>query len=169
MIVLTLVWVTATIGHANPPELTANSFTKELNAKGEAAVLIELRNDQKKWELLLSKIAVGETAWAEIGLRLWKHSDTSAATDLADSLIEALGHSPQNVLTMLPEDSLELFCSIMKIEGSPYKDLGSTITAAKELEGRIEKLSQIKTKKKRDLCVKYLRDSEKSAKEWFKN
>ena len=137
-----------------PPKLpyapTADEVLKQIALRGARPVVWELFDRDAEWDRLLREISSGDPRWLKVAARLRKASDAGASEELGDAINDAVEKSPELVLEMG-------YC------GETLYD-STAITFDELMAGvnrKIEALSKVKRCdliKKRDRCIKSLRE-----------
>jgi hypothetical protein len=141
-----------------PRPLTPESILRAIRARGDIAVLADLKGDTDTWDRLMNQIAGGQPAWLDVADRLLGVADDDEATDLESAVGAALTRAPEVVLQSADSGGEIALTWVCSETDSLAKDSGyeARIAMLAERERAVRAVKAPGLTKKREACLKGL-------------
>ena len=130
----------------------------EIEARGSAAVLAEVYEDDQRWRTVLEGIASGSRGWLRVAERL-KPSARNQAEELTLAVARALESQPSHVLSLLGDvfDADDV-CSLNTLEESLGPAYAGALRTVEKRERAVAKVADPEVRQQRDECLAFLRE-----------
>jgi hypothetical protein len=143
---------------APPPPAGPAGLLQDIDARGAQAVLLEVYEDETRWEQVLAGVATGTRGWLEVGRRL-KRVAREQAEELTVALARALEKEPANVLSILGDGfDADDVCSLNTLEQSLGRDYAVALRTVERRERAVARVSDPALQAPRDECLAFLRE-----------
>jgi hypothetical protein len=175
LLVLCLAWSTPGLAAPRPsardPEAGAVALLQDIDARGANAVLMEVYEDEPRWERLLAGVASGTAGWLKVAERL-KRVAREQSEELTVALGRALEREAANALSVLGEAfDADDVCSLNTLEQSLGRDYAAALRSVERRERAVARVSDPALRTQRDECLAFLgelkREVVRNRKTWF--
>lgn len=133
-----------------PYALTADEVLKQIARRGARPVVWELYDRDAEWDRLIREISSGDRKWLKVAARLRKASDAGASEELADAIDDAVEKSPELVL--------EMGCCGVTLYDTQVNTFDEFLAGINRKIKALSKVKRCDLIKKRDGCIKSLRE-----------
>ena len=149
----------------------AAELSQEIDRQGAQAVLLEVYNDDARWQQVLEGMASGSQAWLRVGARLKK-----VAREQSEELTEAVGRAletePAHALAVLGDAfDADDVCSLNTLEQSLGPGYASALRRVEKRERGVERVTDPALRQQREDCLGFLhelkREVVRNRRTWF--
>jgi hypothetical protein len=158
---------------APPSDAGPAALLEDIDARGARVVLLEVYEDEPRWERVLAGVATGTRGWLEVGQRL-KRVAREQAEELTVALSRALEKEPANALSILGDGfDADDVCSLNTLEQSLGRNYTVALRTVERRERAVARVSDPALHAPRDECLAFLRELKREVvrnrKAWFAN
>jgi len=157
----------------SPPEppLAPAELLQAIDREGAPAVLMQVYEDDPRWQQVLDGIASGSRGWLEVAGRL-KRVAREQAEELTVAVGRALEKEPANALAILGDAfDADDVCSLNTLEQSLGPDYTVALRSVERRERAVTRVSDSALRQQRDDCLGFLqelrREVVRNRKTWF--
>lgn len=153
---------------------TAEAIQREIERNGAAAALNELYSDPEAWVSALGGIATGTPAWLRVAELLRPASDAGASEQLELAVGEALGSSPDIVLSWLVTQQganhyeVPFVCGGIDVDDDRFNGLDLALAEVNRRIRAVEKVADPRLQSVREQCLSKLRESPGHLRRFFR-
>lgn len=146
---------------------------QDIDARGASTVLLEVYEDEPRWEQVLAGVSSGTRGWLAVAERL-KRVAREQAEELTVALSRALEKEPANALSVMGEvfDADDV-CSLNTLEQSLGRDYTAALRTVERRERAVARVRDPALREPRDECLAFLRELKREVvrnrKAWFAN
>jgi hypothetical protein len=134
------------------------TLLQDIDRRGAQAVLLQVYEDDARWQQVLDGIATGSRAWLRVAERFKR-----VAREQSEELTIAVGHAleaqPASALAVLGDvfDADDV-CSLNTLEQSLGPDYAAALRSVEKRERGVARVSDPALRQQRDDCLGFLRE-----------
>ncbi|HET8644809.1 MAG TPA: hypothetical protein VFO85_04940 [Vicinamibacteria bacterium] len=148
----------APAAEAQPAAPTPGALRQAIQQKGAEAVLMEVYEDDARWQQVLEGIASGSPGWLTVGERL-KRVAREQAEELTVAVARALEKQPAHALAVLGEAfDADDVCSLNTLEQSLGPDYNAALRAVERRQKAVAAVRDPRLQAQRDECLAFLQE-----------
>ena len=131
---------------------------QEIDRQGARPVLLQVYEDDARWQQVLDGIASGSRAWLRVGERFKKVARVQAE-ELTVAVGRALETQPANALAVLGDAfDADDVCSLNTLEQSLGPDYAAALRSVEKRERGVLRVADPALRQQRDECLGFLRE-----------
>jgi hypothetical protein len=144
---------------------------REIDQKGAQAVLLQVYEDDPRWQQVLDGIATGSRAWLRVAER-FKRVAREQSEELTVAVGRALETEPAHALAVLGDAfDADDVCSLNTLEQSLGRDYAAALRRVEARERGVARVTDPALRQQRDDCLGFLRELKREVvrnrKTWF--
>ena len=134
------------------------ALLQEIDRQGARAVLLEVYEDDPRWQQVLDGIATGSRPWLRVAER-FKRVAREQSEELTIAVGRALETQPANALAVLDDvfDADDV-CSLNTLEQSLGPDYATALRSVEKRERGVARVTDPALRQRRDECLGFLRE-----------
>lgn len=151
----------------------AAGLLQAIAARGAEAVLLQVYEDERRWQRVLAGIASGSRGWLRVAER-FKRVARTQAEELTVAVARALEREPANALAIFGEAfDADDVCSLNTLEASLGSDYAVALRSVERRERAVAAVTAPELRAPRDECLAFLvelkREVVRNRAAWFDN
>jgi hypothetical protein len=144
---------------------------QEIDRKGAQAVLLQVYEDDPRWQQVLDGIATGSRAWLRVAER-FKRVAREQSEELTVAVGRALETEPAHALAVMGDAfDADDVCSLNTLEQSLGHDYAVALRSVEKRERGVLRVTDPALRQQRDDCLGFLRELKREVvrnrKTWF--
>jgi hypothetical protein len=147
------------------------ALLQDIESRGARAVLLEVYEDEPRWNRLLAGVSSGTAGWLKVADQL-KRVAREQSEELTVALGQALEKEPANTLAVLGEAfDADDVCSLNTLEQSLGRDYAAALRSVERRQRAVGGVGDPALRAQRDECLAFLaelrREVVRNRKTWF--